>query len=73
MEVEGKLEELGLVLPEPLKPPSGLVLPFSRVRVRSDRAYVSGTFPSIPTASSHTLWARWGRGSPRSRPTRRRA
>jgi hypothetical protein len=34
MEVEEKLEELGLVLPESLKPPHGLVLPFSWVRVR---------------------------------------
>ena len=30
MEVEAKLEEIGLELPEPLKPPSGL--PFSWVR-----------------------------------------
>ena len=32
MEVEAKLEEIGLELPEPLKAPSGLVLPFSWVR-----------------------------------------
>lgn len=42
MEVEARLEELGLVLPEPLEVPPGLVLPFSFVRVRGDRAYVSG-------------------------------
>lgn len=42
MKVEAKLEELGLVLPEPIKTPPGLVLPFSWVRVRGDRAYVSG-------------------------------
>ena len=42
MEVEARLEELGLVLPEPLQTPPGLVLPFSFVRVRGDRAYVSG-------------------------------
>jgi enamine deaminase RidA (YjgF/YER057c/UK114 family) len=42
MKVEAKLEELGLVLPEPIKVPPGLVLPFAWVRVRGDRAYVSG-------------------------------
>ncbi|MBA2616988.1 MAG: RidA family protein [Rubrobacter sp.] len=42
MKVEEKLEELGLVLPDPIKTPPGLVLPFAWVRVRGDRAYVSG-------------------------------
>lgn len=42
MEVEARLEKLGLVLPEPLQTPPGLVLPFSFVRVRGERAYVSG-------------------------------
>ncbi len=42
MKVEEKLEELGLVLPDPIQTPPGLVLPFAWVRVRGDRAYVSG-------------------------------
>lgn len=42
MEVEARLQELGLVLPEPLEAPPGFLLPFSWVRVRGDRAYVSG-------------------------------
>ena len=42
LRVEAKLEEMGLVLPEPVKTPPGLVLPFSRVRVRGSRAYISG-------------------------------
>ena len=42
MKVEAKLEELGLVLPEPIKVPPGLVLPFAWVRVRGNRAYISG-------------------------------
>ena len=42
MKVEEKLEELGLVLPGPIKTPPGLVLPFAWVRVRGDRAHVSG-------------------------------
>ena len=42
MRVEAKLEKMGLVLPNPTKIPAGLVLPFSWVRVRAERAYVSG-------------------------------
>ena len=51
MEVEQKLEEMGLALPEPAKVPPGLVLPFSWVRVRGDRAYVSGHVPLNPDGS----------------------
>ncbi len=51
MEVEAKLEGLGLVLPNPTKTPPGLVLPFSWVRVRGDRAYVSGHVPLDPDGS----------------------
>jgi hypothetical protein len=45
MHIEAKLEALGLVLPEPMQVPSGLQLPFSWVRVRSNRAYISGHVP----------------------------
>jgi enamine deaminase RidA (YjgF/YER057c/UK114 family) len=48
MRVEAKLEEMGLVLPNPTKTPPGLVLPFSWVRVRGERAYVSGHVPPRP-------------------------
>jgi enamine deaminase RidA (YjgF/YER057c/UK114 family) len=51
MEVEARLEELGLVLPEPLQAPPGLVLPFSWVRVRGNRAYVSGHISLNPDGS----------------------
>ncbi len=51
MNVEAKLEELGLVLPEPVQTPPGLVLPFAWVRVRGDRAYVSGHVPLNPDGS----------------------
>src|SRR5437867_376587 len=40
--VEAKLEELGLVLPEPMRLPLGVALPFPWVRVRGNRAFVSG-------------------------------
>jgi hypothetical protein len=51
MRVEARLEELGLVLPEPLETPPGLVLPFSWVRVRGNRAYVSGHGAQDPDGS----------------------
>ena len=51
MHVEQKLGELGLELPGPTKTPPGLVLPFSWVRVRGDRAYVSGHVPLGPDGS----------------------
>ena len=51
MEVEARLEELGLVLPEHLKAPPGLQLPFSWVRVRGNRAYVSGHGAQNPDGS----------------------
>jgi enamine deaminase RidA (YjgF/YER057c/UK114 family) len=51
MSVEAKLEEMGLVLPNPTKTPPGLVLPFSWVRVRGERAYVSGHAPLDPDGS----------------------
>ena len=43
--VEKKLEHLGLALPEALKVPPGMKLPFSMVRVRGKLAYISGHGP----------------------------
>ena len=45
MRIEAKLEDLGLVLPEPMQVPAGLLMPFSWVRVRGKRAYISGHIP----------------------------
>jgi enamine deaminase RidA (YjgF/YER057c/UK114 family) len=42
MEIERRLEELGLTLPAPMRLPPGVNIPFAWVRVRGDRAYVSG-------------------------------
>ena len=42
MKIEQKLAEMGLVLPGPIKVPEGIVLPFSFVRVRGNRAYIAG-------------------------------
>ena len=43
--IESKLAALGLVLPAPLKPPPGIVLPFAMVRIVGTRAVVSGHGP----------------------------
>ena len=49
--IEAKLKELGLVLPEPVKAPPGVILPFSWVRVRGNRAFISGHPPLNPDGS----------------------
>jgi enamine deaminase RidA (YjgF/YER057c/UK114 family) len=49
--IETKLQELGLTLPEPAKLPPGVRLPFAFVRVRGNRAYVSGHGPQDPDGS----------------------
>lgn len=54
--IEAKIEALGLLLPEPLQPPPGVVLPFTWVRVRANRAYISGHIPQNPDGSiAHPL------------------
>lgn len=40
--IEAKLAGMGLVLPEPLKVPPHIKMPFAWVRVRGNRAFVSG-------------------------------
>jgi enamine deaminase RidA (YjgF/YER057c/UK114 family) len=42
---EDRLADLGIVLPQPLKLPPGMTLPFPWVNVRGDRAYISGHGP----------------------------
>lgn len=42
MDIERRLEELGLKLPGPAALPPGVEIPFAWVRVRGDRAFVSG-------------------------------
>lgn len=49
--VEARLAELGLVLPPPLVPPPGVVLPFAFVNVRGARAFISGHGPQAPDGS----------------------
>ena len=51
MQIEAKLEALGLVLPDPLKAPPEMRLPFAYVRVRGNRAYIAGHGPQNPDGS----------------------
>jgi enamine deaminase RidA (YjgF/YER057c/UK114 family) len=44
--VEERLTALGLALPEPLKAPPGVVLPFQFVRVSGSKAFISGHGPT---------------------------
>jgi enamine deaminase RidA (YjgF/YER057c/UK114 family) len=48
MQIEARLEALGLVLPAPLRPPDGLTVPYLWVRVHQDRAYVAAHPPQRP-------------------------
>ena len=45
MRIEQRLSELGLELPAAFQPPPGIELPFEMVRVRGNRAYISGHIP----------------------------
>jgi enamine deaminase RidA (YjgF/YER057c/UK114 family) len=49
--VEQRLAALGLVLPPPVKPPPGVVLPFRFVRLIGTRAYISGHSAQNPDGS----------------------
>ena len=51
MRIEAKLDALGLILPEPMQTPPGMQLPFSWVRVRGNRAYISGHIALNPDGS----------------------
>jgi enamine deaminase RidA (YjgF/YER057c/UK114 family) len=45
MHIEARLQQLGLPLPAPVNPPAGVRFPFAFVRLRGDRAFVSGHGP----------------------------
>ena len=45
MEIEGRLADMGLTLPPPLKVPPEVNLPFSFVRIHRGIAYISGHGP----------------------------
>jgi hypothetical protein len=49
--IRDRIDELGLVLPPELTPPSGVVLPFRFVHVVGDRAVISGHGPQAADGS----------------------
>src|SRR5690349_12962781 len=51
MRIEAKLQELGLVLPEEMRAPGAPRLSFVPVRLRGNRAYVSGATALAPDGS----------------------
>src|SRR5713226_3741660 len=51
MQIEARLEALGLVLPAPMQVPTAMRLPFAWVRVRGKRAYISGHIAVNPDGS----------------------
>ena len=50
-QIETKLADLGLKIPERLKVPSNVKTPSTWVRVRGDKAYISGHGPQNPDGS----------------------
>jgi enamine deaminase RidA (YjgF/YER057c/UK114 family) len=51
MEIEKKLQAMGLVLPEALVAPGEVKLPFAQVRLYANRAFISGHAPLDPDGS----------------------
>ncbi len=51
MLIEQRLADLGLALPEPIRLPEGVELPFPWIRVHGDRAFISGHGPLHPDGS----------------------
>ena len=48
MTIDERIQALGLVLPEAFRSPTGAAYPFSWVRVRGNRAFISGHLPLQP-------------------------
>ncbi|MEM6463663.1 MAG: RidA family protein [Pseudomonadota bacterium] len=58
--IEARLEELGLVLPEPPKMPPNVRLPFAMVNVRGNVAYVAGHGPQNEDGSFSEITGKVG-------------
>lgn len=59
--IEGRLAELGLTLPPPVKAPPGVALPFRFVRVLGNRALISGHGPQAADGSMAEPFGKVGR------------
>jgi len=59
--MEDRIAALGLVLPSPVRPPPGVILPFAFVRVVGNRAYISGHGPQNADGSLAAPFGKVGR------------
>jgi enamine deaminase RidA (YjgF/YER057c/UK114 family) len=59
--IESRLAALGLVLPPPMAPPPGVVLPFTPVRIVGRRALISGHGPQNPDGTLASPTGKLGR------------
>jgi enamine deaminase RidA (YjgF/YER057c/UK114 family) len=59
--IEQRLSGLGLLLPAPLQPPPGVVLPFRFVRIVGRRALISGHGPQNADGSMAAPFGKLGR------------
>jgi enamine deaminase RidA (YjgF/YER057c/UK114 family) len=59
--IEDRLLALGLVLPEPIRPPAGVLLPFHFVRLAGRRAFISGHGPQNADGSIAAPLGKLGR------------
>src|SRR5690242_18413515 len=60
MQIEQRLEQLGFVLPQPVKTPPGVEIPFTWIRVHGDRVYISGHGPLNPDGTPAGPFGRVG-------------
>ncbi len=63
MQIEAKLQALGIVLPEAPKIPPGIKISFAWTRVRGNRVYVAGHAAQTPMARQPDHLARCHRKS----------
>jgi enamine deaminase RidA (YjgF/YER057c/UK114 family) len=61
MTPDEKIEDLKLILPEPIKLPPGIKLPFSWIRIRGNRVYASGHTALNPDGSISEIVGKVGR------------
>ena len=60
--IEAKLQDLELILPEPVKVPSEVKLPFSFIRTKGNRAFISGHGPQNPDGTIAQPLGKVGKG-----------
>lgn len=59
--IEKRIASMGLMLPAPVKPPPGVVLPFRFVRIIGTRALISGHGPQLADGSIAGPFGKLGR------------